>query len=154
MESIKEKKNKQLKKSALNQILKQNKNLLEECNQLRSEGIEYENEIRNLSNKLKEANKMISIETKLKSQKNEVSEQKNQLAIIRELFKMHLKQFEDKDDPNNNTLEEKGQNTDQEGQSNEEKVYFDSEKNKQKNTKVVFNNLAHLFTAKTDPLSQ
>lgn len=43
MESIKEKKNKQLKKSSLNQILKQNKNLLEECNQLRSEGIEYEN---------------------------------------------------------------------------------------------------------------
>ncbi len=53
MESIKEKKNKQLKKSSLNQVLKQNKNLLEECNQLRSEGIEYENEIRNLSNKLK-----------------------------------------------------------------------------------------------------
>jgi hypothetical protein len=154
MESIKEKKNKQLKKSALNQILKQNKNLLEECNQLRSEGIEYENEIRNLSNKLKEANNMISIETKLKSQKNEVSEQKNQLAIIRELFKVHLKQFEDKDDPNKNTLEEKGQNTDQEGQSNEEKTYIDSEKNKQKNTKVVFNNLAHLLTAKTDPQCQ
>jgi hypothetical protein len=36
MESIKEKKNKQLKKTSLNQILKQNKNLLEECNQLRS----------------------------------------------------------------------------------------------------------------------
>jgi hypothetical protein len=43
MESIKEKKNKQLKKSSLNHILKQNKNLLEECNQLRSEDIEYEN---------------------------------------------------------------------------------------------------------------
>jgi len=93
MESIKEKKNKQLKKSSLNQILKQNKNLLEECNQLRSEGIEYENEIRNLSDKLKEANKMISIETKLKSQKNEVHEQKNQLDIIKQLFSMHLKQF-------------------------------------------------------------
>lgn len=99
MESIKEKKNKQLKKSSLCQILKQNKNLLEECNQLRSEGIEYENEIKNLSNKLKEANKMISIETKLKSQKNEVSGQKNQLAVIRELFDMHLKEFEDKDQP-------------------------------------------------------
>ncbi len=93
MESIKEKKNKQLKKSSLNQILKQNKNLLEECNQLRSEGIEYENEIRNLSNKLKEANKMITIETKLKSQKHDVHEQKNQLDVMKKLFKMHLEEF-------------------------------------------------------------
>ena len=36
MESIKQKKNQQLKKASLNQILKQNQNLLEECNQLRS----------------------------------------------------------------------------------------------------------------------
>lgn len=43
MESIKQKKNKQLKESNLDQILKQNKNLLEECNQLRSQGIQYEN---------------------------------------------------------------------------------------------------------------
>ncbi len=35
MESMKEKKNKVLKKSALNLVLKQNKNLIEECNQLR-----------------------------------------------------------------------------------------------------------------------
>jgi hypothetical protein len=46
---------------------------------------------------------MISIETKLKSQKNEVSGQKNQLAVIRELFDMHLKEFEDKDQPKYNT---------------------------------------------------
>jgi len=32
---MKEKKNKVLKKSALNLVLKQNKNLIEECNQLR-----------------------------------------------------------------------------------------------------------------------
>jgi len=42
MEFMKEKKNKLLKKSALNLVLKQNKNMLEECNQLREETIDYE----------------------------------------------------------------------------------------------------------------
>lgn len=72
MEFLKEKKNKVLKKSALNLVLKQNKNLLEECNQLRQETIEYEHEIKNLGGKLGEAKKMISIETKLKDQKSEI----------------------------------------------------------------------------------
>jgi hypothetical protein len=61
MEFLKEKKNKLLKKSALNLVLKQNKNLLEECNQLREETIEYEHEIKNLGRKLGEANKIVSI---------------------------------------------------------------------------------------------
>ena len=72
MESIKEKKNKVLKKSALNLVLKQNKNLLEECNQLREEAIDFEHEIKNLGKKLGEANRIISIESKLKDQKNVV----------------------------------------------------------------------------------
>lgn len=61
MEFMKEKKNKILKKSALNLVLKQNKNLLEECNQLREETIEYSHEIKNLGRKLGEAKKIISI---------------------------------------------------------------------------------------------
>jgi hypothetical protein len=53
MESIKQKKNQQLKKASLNQVLKQNQNLLEECNQLRSETIDYDKEIKNLTKKLR-----------------------------------------------------------------------------------------------------
>jgi hypothetical protein len=41
-----------VKKSALNLVLKQNKNLIEECNQLREETIDYEHEIKNLGRKL------------------------------------------------------------------------------------------------------
>jgi hypothetical protein len=52
METMKEKKNKCLKKSALNLVLKQNKNLLEEVNHLREETIGYEHEITNLGHKL------------------------------------------------------------------------------------------------------
>jgi hypothetical protein len=83
---MKEKKNKLLKKSAVNLVLKQNKNLLEECNQLREETIDYEHEIKNLGGKLGEAHRIISIETKLKDQRGEVEQQRSQLEAIRTLF--------------------------------------------------------------------
>ena len=86
MEALKEKKNKGLKKSSLNLVLKQNKNLLEEVNHLRQDTLGCEHEISNLGKKLGEANRMISIECKLKGQKTEVNEQRNQLEAIRALF--------------------------------------------------------------------
>ena len=61
METLKEKKNKSLKKSSLNLVLKQNKNLLEEVNHLREETLGYQHEITNLGKKLCEANQMIEV---------------------------------------------------------------------------------------------
>ena len=70
---VNEKKIINLKKNGISQIIKQNKNLLEECNHLREEGIEYQNEINNLNDKLIEVNKIIEIERKLKKQKSNVA---------------------------------------------------------------------------------
>ena len=93
METLKEKKNKGLKKSALNLVLKQNKNLLEEVNHLREETLGFDHEIGNLGKKLGEANKMISIESKLRGQKTEVKEQHNQLEAIRALFSNEMAHY-------------------------------------------------------------
>ena len=88
---VNEKKIITLKKNGISQIIKQNKNLLEECNHLREEGIEYQNEINHLNEKLIEANKIIELERKLKKQKSNVAEQSYQLENIRQMFKDQIR---------------------------------------------------------------
>ena len=102
---MKEKKNKGLKKSSLNLVLKQNKNLLEEVNHLRQQTLGYQHEIGNLGKKLGEANRMISIETKLRGQKTEVNEQKNQLEAIRALFSNQMAHYTEEEEDGLRTYE-------------------------------------------------
>lgn len=79
MNCINEKKMTVLKKSGVNQVVNQNKNLLEECNQLREEGIIYENEIDHLSKKLAEANMIIELEKKVSNQDRSIIKQSEKL---------------------------------------------------------------------------
>lgn len=90
MSCVNEKKMVSLKRSGMRQVIKQNKNLLEECNQLREEGIEYDKEINHLRDRLGEANKIIEIERKLKSQNHVLVSQGQKLDLIRKMFKEQI----------------------------------------------------------------
>lgn len=79
-----------LKKSGVNQVVNQNKNLLEECNQLREEGIIYENEIEHLSKKLAEANKIIELERKVSNHDRTIAKQSEKLNEIRKMFNAQI----------------------------------------------------------------
>ena len=76
-----------LKKSGMRQVIQQNKNLLEECNQLREEGIDYDKEINHLRQKLGDANKIIEFERKIRNQNEVLSGQTQKLDLIRKMFK-------------------------------------------------------------------
>lgn len=79
-----------LRKSGMRQVVQQNKNLLEECNQLREEGLEYDKEINHLKHKLGEANKIIEFERKIRNQKSVLSGQTQKLDLIKKMFREEI----------------------------------------------------------------